>query len=133
MNGRRSHVDGRKARSAASPEPILEIGAEGGSIRVYARKGAQGSHEFRVATSEWALDEPEAAGSESDWLPNWEAAVAHMSRYPWPNLYPVSVHRDWRAQVIQAVKLFRDWEGRPVRESSLDRWRSMCELDDEAG
>ncbi|NVO17509.1 MAG: hypothetical protein HXX10_26070 [Rhodoplanes sp.] len=112
-----------QADPGRQPFRILKVGAEGGSFAVHAREGDQGSLEFQVIVSESVLDEAEVA---SGWLPDWEAVLVHIGRWPWPNLFPLAVHPDWRGRVMQAVLIFRDREGASVRPSALTRWQSLC-------
>lgn len=96
-----SHVRAHAAQSAL----ILEVGAEGGNIRLLRRHGANGP-EFRVQTSESAIsqDDPDLVLPPRAWVSNWEAALEQLDSYPWARLYPVSVHPDIRDAVGVALK-----------------------------
>lgn len=96
-----SHVRAHAAQGAV----ILDVGAEGGSIRLLRRHTGNGP-EFRVQTSESAIfqDDPDLVLPPRPWVSDWEAALEQLDGYPWPRLYPLSVHPDIRDAVGVALK-----------------------------
>lgn len=111
---------------------IIEIGAEGGSITVVARTGDGGSTEFSVRMRDQTLTllSEDEAGPEirrdSAWSERWEDVVASLGRWPWPMLVPQFVHADYRDRILMAVKNFRGRDGKPARESAVERWAEAC-------
>jgi hypothetical protein len=112
-------------------ELLLEVMAEGGSIAIYGRREGDRML-YRVGVVDQTLtflDEDEADAeirSDSGWLNTWEAAVAAIGRWSWPNLYPRVVHPSIGDRVWKAVQNYTDYAGRGVREEARRRWRSKC-------
>jgi hypothetical protein len=106
-------------------EVVLEVGAEGGSISLYGfrtDKGWRFAWKVIDQTAE-LIDEPSLETS-SDIVCSWEAALALLDRYPWPTLFPISVHPDFRDRIWSAVqeRLRKDEDA----QSQSARWRELC-------
>lgn len=110
------YVNSHAAR--AGVETVLEVGADGGSIRLVCRQGRKGP-EFRVQTSESALfaGDPDLAPPVRPWVESWEEVLGQLDRYPWAALHPLEVHPAFRDAVALAVKhragdaQHVDWQG----------------------
>ena len=87
-------------------EVILEVGGEGGSIKLLGLE-TNGQWAFKVSTGESALlDEDDLHGHSSPerpWVASWETALEQLDQYPWAKLYPLSVHPKFSAKVMAAV------------------------------
>lgn len=116
----------------SEPVIIVEIGAEGGSITVVVRTGAGGVPEYSVRMRDQTLTflaEDEVGTvirTNTAWSERWEDVVASLGRWPWPMLVPVYVHGDYADRILLAVKNFRGRDGKPARESSVERWAEAC-------
>lgn len=115
-----------------SPERLLSIAAEGGSIELY-RDSHVPSSRYRAMVVDQTpafLDESEGGASarrDSGWLPTWAAAIEWLGRYPWPNLVCGYVHPSVAQSVWTAVQDYIDRTGRPLRGGVLERWRQHCQ------
>jgi hypothetical protein len=91
---------------------ILEVAAEGGSLRIVRVAHNDASAVFVVRRNESALadlldDEefsPPSAVSESPAHVSFETALAALDQYPWQQLFPVTVHPDYADVIGAAVK-----------------------------
>lgn len=75
------------------------------------------------------LDEEEGGAAirkDSGWLDTWADAMKALDRYPWPHLACLSVHPTVAAAVWKALEEYVGRAERPVRESSMQRWREAC-------
>jgi hypothetical protein len=113
---------------------IIEIGAEGGSIKVLRRddeRAIQFSVQLRDQTM--TLLSRDEGGSEikrdSAWTICWEDVVSTMGRWPWPMLYPMYVHPDYRERVLLEVERYRRPDGQPATASAMERWIEACRPD----
>lgn len=89
-----------------TPETILEVGADGGSVRIIGNS-VDGEWRFRLETNESALadeDEDDNPATPAMWFNTWRAVLKALDKYPWPNLYPLSVHPDFRQKIASALK-----------------------------
>jgi hypothetical protein len=92
-------------------EVVARIGADGGNLTLIGQK-IEGTWRFRLQTNDCSagfLDEDDAAGlptgaTASPWVSTWADAVALLDRYPWAELYPLTVHPEFREQVWKEVK-----------------------------
>src|SRR3954470_11876708 len=108
-------------------EIILVIQAECGSLTLYRVRTKHGwSFSFEVIDSAPELIGEAHIQARSALVPSWEAALALLDKYPWPKLYPTTVHPEFQQQIWVAVKqrLQNIW-GCPARE--LDRWQEICQ------
>jgi hypothetical protein len=116
---------------AGDPVTIIDIGAEGGSIKVLARSdGASVEYSVRMRDQTLTFLEGDEKGPEirrdSGWTESWDQAVKLLARWPWPMLYPVFVHADYRERVLLAVQQFRGRDGQPARASAIKKWEEAC-------
>lgn len=91
-----------------APEVIVSVGAEGGSVTLEGRRLANGEWQFRVDKREsWlALEDPPEdfmLDKQSRWTRSFSEALADLGRYPWPRLWPLSVHPEFVDAVLEAV------------------------------
>jgi len=111
---------------------LISIGAEGGFIEVYGNGGERTHAEFRVMvvdqTPTFLNDDEGGAPSKRDsgWLPNWSAAIAWLSRYPWPHLAGLHVDPSVADDVWAALQDHMARGGPPIRGGALQRWRGVC-------
>jgi hypothetical protein len=111
---------------------LISIGAEGGFIELYGKRSELTYAEFRVTvvdqTSTFLDDDEGGAPSKRDsgWLPNWSAAIAWLSRYPWPHLAGLHVDPSVADDVWAALQAYIARGGSPVRGGRLQRWREVC-------
>ena len=87
-------------------ELILEVGAEGGSIKLLGTRVSNGWH-FRVSTSENYGEDIDGtslkASGESEWVNSWASALGLLDRYPWHRLHPLFVHPEFQKRAWAAV------------------------------
>jgi hypothetical protein len=87
---------------------ILLVGAEGGELALVGVKiDTKGN--FRVETDESTLSDPldkddQVVVPERPWVDNWRAALVQLDKYPWPQLFPLEIHPEFRDQVFKALK-----------------------------
>jgi hypothetical protein len=116
----------------ASPERLLSIAAEGGSIELYRDGGNRPASRYRIMVVDHTptfLDDDEAgtpSRRDSGWLPTWAAAIEWLGRYPWPNLTCRYIDPTIAEPVWAALGEYVARTGRPVRDSALERWRRHC-------
>ena len=96
-----SVADNRKHR-------IVVIGAEGGEIALVGVKIDTG-WKFRIETAESTasvlLDKDDhIVMPERPWVATWRAALKQLDDYPWPQLFPLEIHPEFRDQVLKALK-----------------------------
>jgi hypothetical protein len=117
---------------ASEPIVIVQIGAEGGSIKVLRRTADDGDHQYSVQMRDQTMTflSGDEAGPEirrdSAWTKSWDSAIKTLGRWPWPMLYPMYVHPDYRDRVLSAVKQYRMPDGQAARASAVERWESAC-------
>ncbi|MDP3151462.1 MAG: hypothetical protein Q8N23_02250 [Archangium sp.] len=109
-------------------ELVLEIGAEGGGLKVFRRKRGKAwefSGQLRDQTPTF-LNEDDGAGPEIqrdfDWVATLDAALVQLDRYPWAQLYPIAIHPTFRLEVLAAVR--QRLKGRQDDERGLRRWEN---------
>jgi hypothetical protein len=104
-------------------EVVLEVGAEGGSITLYGLRTNQGwVFSRKVIDQTPELIDEQSIATNSECVGPWEAALGLLDRYPWPRLYPISVHPEFRDRVWSAVQDKLDGD-----EEALRRWRAICQ------
>jgi hypothetical protein len=112
--------------------PILEIGAEGGSITVVSRPSPGGPPEYSVRIRDQTLTflPTEEGGNQirtqTAWSTDWNDVVNSLGRWPWPMLAPVRVDPAYAERVLAAAQQYRGRDGQPARPSSLERWARIC-------
>lgn len=87
---------------------IVLIGAEGGEIALVGVKIDTG-WKFRIETAESTasvlLDKDDhIVMPERPWVATWRAALKQLDDYPWPQLFPLEIHPEFRDQVLKALK-----------------------------
>jgi Molybdopterin-binding domain of aldehyde dehydrogenase len=106
-------------------EIILELGAEGGSIALYGLRTERGwsfRRELIDSTSE-LIDEPRLENA-SDVVDSWEAALELLDQYPWPMLYPISIHPEFRQKIWASLQNRAHKASRPA----FNRWDALCNV-----
>jgi hypothetical protein len=99
--------DVHKKTNASAPkqsterEVIIELGAEGGSITLHGIRTERGWWFLREAVE--CIDE-DSNQEKSAFVDSWEAALKLLDRYTWAELYPISIHPDFRKQIWVAVR-----------------------------
>lgn len=93
---------------ADQKQAIVLLGGEGGEIALVGIKADTG-WKFRVETSESTtielLDTDEKIStSERTWVTTWRSALKQFDSFPWPQLYPLQVHVEFRTQVMKTLK-----------------------------
>jgi hypothetical protein len=112
---------------------VVHVGGVGGQVELLGRRGPNQQWEFRRAgtDSSWAmLDEEMDRGPtqtpEPVWVTGWGEAVALLDRNPWAQLVPLSVHAEFRDEVLFEVTRRLLAEPSPRAESHMDRWLDVC-------
>ena len=124
------------AEAVASPttslhppvEVIIKVGAEGGSWTLFGRKKSpEGGWEFAAGENNMWMDSP----SKSEWVSDWNSALKLYAKYPWHALYPLKVHKNFRAEVELALEeqLMHDERLRAQDKSGihLPDWLRHCD------
>ena len=99
---------------------IIEVGAEGGALTLYGIQSPDG-WQFRTETDEAALadlidDEDLTDLPQRPWVGTWRAALKQLDAYPWTQMFPLTVHPDFRDKVFKALQtrkkkgLVIDWD-----------------------
>lgn len=108
--------------SSAQGDVVLEIGAEGGSLRVLVQDITE--LQFAVLLNDQSLafiDEGPAISHQTAWG-SWEAAVDALDRYPWRHLRPMAVHPAYSDRIWDLVQTGPD----ELRASRLQHWAEQC-------
>ncbi len=110
---------------------ILEVGTEGGSIKVTRQRTGRGKWAYlarSVDHSESVLDEDaEPSRSESEPFESLEQALGWMDQYPWARLHPVTVHSSFRKEILEAVRERLEAARRPEH---LSEWQRRTQDDE---
>ena len=105
--------DNDRPTSKRMPEIVLEVGSEGGAIKLLREKNAGESYQFWIENDETALsglldgDDLLGAGelsSRGQQVDSLDEAFLLLGRYPWHSLHPIEVHPDLLAEVLREVK-----------------------------
>jgi hypothetical protein len=111
--------------------PIVSVAGEGGGITLYQEIGGLGR--FRVVMVDQSLtflNEDEggpAVRKDSGWLHTWDAAIAALSKWPWPMLVPRYVDPGFGEQVMAAVIGIckqKQWDIDSRNRRTI--WRALC-------
>lgn len=112
---------------------IVHVGGAGGEVKLLGRRGTNRQWEFcRVSTdSSWAMLDEEmdlnpTPTPEPIWVATWDEAVALLDRNPWAQLVPLSVHEEFRDEVLFEVTRRLMTAPSPRAESQMDRWLKVC-------
>lgn len=103
---------------------ILEVLAEGGSIKLYGRQVEKGwEFQRQVIDQTPELIDEAWINHASGVARSWEEAVQLLDKYPWHHMVPDVVHAAFRGKVWAEISR-RAGEGEPMRY--VDRWREKC-------
>jgi hypothetical protein len=115
---------------------IVQVGGEGGAITLFGRR-ENGQWQFRRSSSDssWAMIDEEVDSSpqpapDPTWVKTWSEAIALLDRSPWANLVPISVHADFREEVLFEVTRRLLAEPSSRNERQMERWLSVCKIQD---
>ena len=107
-------------------ETILEVGGEGGSIALHGLRTATGWLFSReVIDQSLELINEAAIQHESEIVDSWPAALELMSRYPWPRLYPLKAHPEFRGLIFTAATTPSE-DGCNIPDRQLEKWQHVC-------
>jgi hypothetical protein len=118
---------------AADETIIVQVGAEGGDVKLLGRRNTQLQWEFRrvTADSSWSmldeeLDPNPPPAPNPVWVATWGEAMALLDRYPWAQLHPLSVQAEFQADVL--VEVTRRLLDAPVtrRDQRMAQWFTVC-------
>jgi len=112
------------------PETVLEVGAEGGSLRIGRMAVPRGGWQFMALENEEALadllNEEDRRGLKfsdpSAATESFATALAWLGRYPWERLYPLKLHQDYVNNVLTEV-------ARRGGPHAVKKWQSTLSLD----
>jgi len=105
---------------------IVEVGAEGGSIKLYGLKIEKGWKFSRhVIDQTPAMIGDATIGHRTAVVESWTEALELLQRYPWHRLQPMTVHPEFHQAVLDAVRARYLSEGQ-TNPSNLDRWTEVC-------
>ncbi|WP_224981297.1 hypothetical protein [Geomonas agri] len=116
------------ATNQSAWEPIVEVGAEGGSITLYGHPDVKGQWWFCLDWDERTLamflDEinHDLLSDRSGVVTGWEEGLKLLYQYPWCHLHPCFVHHEFRKLVLAEIV---------ARQSELDdyevqAWQRIC-------
>jgi hypothetical protein len=115
-------------------QPIIECGAELGSLVLWGRTTAHTHWEFQTVSTDWLtcmLDDGEPAGLgpsriESQWVTSWADALALLDERRWELWVPGTVHAHFRADALAAVtrRLVERNDESAMR--MMGRWIAAC-------
>lgn len=102
------------AAGTGGKQVIVKVGCEGGSFTLYGIQAPNG-WQFRAETNEAVLidDEDLSEPAERPWVKTWRSALKQLDSYPWTQLYPVTVHPEFRQRVFKALQT-RNKKGVPI-------------------
>jgi hypothetical protein len=121
------------AGEAADEAIIVQVGAEGGDVKLLGRRSEQLRWEFRrvTADSSWSmldedLDPNPPPAPNPVWVATWGEAIALLDCYSWAQLVPLTVHADFHADVLVEVtrRLLSEPSGR--RDQRMAQWLRVC-------
>jgi hypothetical protein len=111
---------------------LVQLGGGGGDITLFGRR-ENGQWEFRrsMSDSSWAMIDEELDSDtqpvpEPTWVKTWSEAIALLDRNPCAKLVPISVHADFREEVLCEVarRLLVEPSGQSERQ--MERWLQIC-------
>ena len=106
-------------------ELIIEVGAEGGSLRLMATRTVPTQYAVFLDDHSLTLfEDGEAIQHRSPWG-SWAQGMKAFSRYPWPKLHPKWVHPAHAARVWPLLEPVWD----ELRKSNQDDWAELCGQD----
>lgn len=108
-------------------EIIIQVGAEGGCITLYGMRTDQGwnfrqdvNDQTPEMLNEAAIQYTLAGGS------SWQYALKLMDQYSWHKLYPLEVHPEFRAMVLEEVRS-RSQADRNGTIWDGSQWEMVCQ------
>ncbi len=109
-------------------EIIIKVGCEGGDWTLFGRKHpSTGGWEFAAEVDTMWM----CSASKTEWVSDWKSALKLYARYPWHSLFPLIVHKDFRAAVELALEeqLMHDKRLAAQDESgiNLNDWLRLCD------
>ena len=108
-------------------EKIVEVLGEGGSITLYGSRTDEG-WTFTSETIDQTDDDSEQATfpHRSDNVRSWDEALTLIDRYQWHVLTPMTVHPDFRMQILDAVR--SRVEGTELDVDVGEAWEKICSM-----
>jgi hypothetical protein len=108
-------------------QTILEVGGQGGSIRLVGVEESA-AWRFRVVADAPGFSalrdgDQRHVPAERSWVTTWGGALSQFDSYPWTNLYPLEVHPAFRSKVAAAMKT----RPKPALELFREGWQSMLD------
>lgn len=105
-------------------EVVVEVGAEGGSLRLHGRHLGTTWQFCRTVRDQT----PQLLGEDESWhsssvASTWADALALLDRYPWAELYPLKVHPNFANRILTAATERLTRSSR--RADRLSDWRSI--------
>jgi hypothetical protein len=115
-------------KSAMPREVVLEVGAEGGSVKLVRERKADGNWQFQIKTDETTLRDVLSEGdqngiefsSQTGYVHSFEEALRLLDKYRWFKLYPLEIHPEFLDAVLVQVKM----RGGDAAEA---RWREKLQ------
>ena len=119
-------------------EVIVELGAEGGTIRLLGQQGDDGRWTYKSSTNEiFSLDENDEGFIENKKshkevrvlkptirnvgeVSTWEGAKAILKSFPIEHLGPISVHHEFGDRLWELIKELN------VDQNKRNRWATLC-------
>jgi hypothetical protein len=118
-----------------TPEIIVEISAEGGSITLFGHKGSNGEWRFARGVNDQTptlLPEEEggvpAISHDSCWVNTWPQALALLDRYPWAMLAVTKVHPEFRERLWAEASLRLKDKTTDTANGRKERWAQACHI-----
>jgi hypothetical protein len=113
-----------------TPERIVEVSAEGGSITLFGLRGSIGAWHFTRGVNDHTptlLSDEEGGESPINHTTNWVSSWPELlDRYPWEMLRGTAVHPDFREQVgAEVLRRLQDKSG-ARSDSARERWAGVC-------
>lgn len=85
-------------------EVILEVGAEGGSITLYGlRKNNCWFFSLNALDQSSTYIDESTSEHNTEIVKSWHEALELLDQYPWHQLHPLEVHREFRGKVYDAA------------------------------
>ena len=108
-------------------EVIVRVGGEGGDLTLHGQRNGRGwrfSLNLFDQTMSWVDDGP-VTERTSEVVETWPKALKLLDEYPWHQLYPLTVHPEFRSKVLKAVlsRNIRDHD-----DYGADHWHEVCGL-----
>jgi hypothetical protein len=112
---------------------IVAVGADGGSLTLQGVSEKDSRWRFRCVRNESALADllpnefsPEQLFAQGDWVTSWDDALAHLDKYRWAGLFPLTVHPLFADQIWAAVGRRLSTLDDQMRRRKLNEWKRLC-------